>query len=280
MTAWHALGRPLVLGHRGVRRPDGPPENTLAAIAEAERQGADGVEVDARPCADGELVVAHDPGLERVTSGRDGRAVAALSRRELGAVDLGGGEHVPTLLAVLDHCRARGLALNVELKHDVPDRRALVVAAARALGGHDPAHPLLVSSFDPVMLLGLRLLLPRQPVALLMHRDWPAGEPAQHARPSLAARLPPSARRLVSRAALAAVAAAAVHPERTLVTAASVRAWQARGLRVHVWTVDAAAEVRDLHHLGVDGFICDAPEQVRATLDALGSTAHERRATP
>ncbi|MBI4950544.1 MAG: glycerophosphodiester phosphodiesterase [Myxococcales bacterium] len=279
MTAWPDLGRPLVLGHRGVRRPDGPPENTLAAIAEAERQGADGVEVDVRPCADGALVVAHDPGLERVTSGRDGRAVAALARRELEAVDLGGGERVPTLLAVLDYCRARGLALNVELKHDVPDRRALVVAAARALAAHAPAHALLVSSFDPAMLLGLRLLLPRQPVALLMHRDWPAGESAEGARPGLAARLPPSARRLVSRAALAAVAAAAVHPERTLVTAASVRSWHARGLRVHVWTVDAAAEVRDLYHLGVDGFICDAPGSVRAILDALGGAGRASRAS-
>src|SRR5512141_1462298 len=58
-----APGRPLVLGHRGASAD--APENTLAALELALRQGADGVELDVWRCATGEVVVHHDADLER-----------------------------------------------------------------------------------------------------------------------------------------------------------------------------------------------------------------------
>lgn len=58
----------LVLGHRGA--PEDRPENTLESFSEALRQGADGVELDARLGAGGELVVWHDPSV-RVAAGSE-----------------------------------------------------------------------------------------------------------------------------------------------------------------------------------------------------------------
>ncbi|MEO0549844.1 MAG: glycerophosphodiester phosphodiesterase family protein [Pseudomonadota bacterium] len=57
--------------HRGLWRPEGPPENSLSACLAAAEAGF-GIEFDIRPSAEGEPVIFHDPTLERMTgvSGR------------------------------------------------------------------------------------------------------------------------------------------------------------------------------------------------------------------
>jgi glycerophosphoryl diester phosphodiesterase len=55
---------PLALAHRGDWSE--APENTVAAFQAAERAGADMIELDVRRTADGNVVVMHDPTLERV----------------------------------------------------------------------------------------------------------------------------------------------------------------------------------------------------------------------
>jgi glycerophosphoryl diester phosphodiesterase len=49
---------PLIIGHRGFASRF--PDNSLAGIRAAIAAGADGVEVDVRPCADGDWVCHHD----------------------------------------------------------------------------------------------------------------------------------------------------------------------------------------------------------------------------
>src|SRR5258708_643669 len=58
--------RPLVIGHRGFSAF--APENTLPAFHLALEAGVDLVELDYRQTADGELVVFHDPDLDRTTN--------------------------------------------------------------------------------------------------------------------------------------------------------------------------------------------------------------------
>jgi glycerophosphoryl diester phosphodiesterase len=240
-------GRPLVIGHRGMRRP-GLVENTLAAFAAAVSEGAGAIELDVRACASGELVVVHDPTLERVTGGVDTRAVADLTLGELERVELvhdGGRARVSSLAEVLAFARELGLPVNVELKRDAPNRAEIVRAAARLLGGWDPAHAVLVSSFDPVMLAGLAALSPRVPRAILVHRTrW----------------------HLLHAGLALPLGAGAVHLARTLTRPDLVRSLRARGLLVNVWTVNDASEARDLAALGVDGIITDAPGEMRAAL--------------
>jgi glycerophosphoryl diester phosphodiesterase len=241
--AFRRAGRPFVYGHRGVRGER--PENTMAAFTAAAEQGADGIELDVRLSRDGQPVVAHDPTLARVSGGADTRAVADMSCRELAAADAGGGETVPRLVEALALARERGLAVNVELKRDVPDRKAVVVAGARLLSSWDARHAIVVSSFDPFMLAGFGLLCAR-PRALLLHRDA-----AWHQRASFTA---------------APLGVFAVHIERTLASPAAVRRWHARGMRVGVWTVNDEQEARDLAAIGVDGLITDVPQRIVAAL--------------
>lgn len=231
---------PLIYGHRGVR--GAAPENTMAAFALAAEQGADGIELDVRLAGSGELVVAHDPTLARATGGSDTRNVADLSYFDLSRVDVGEGERVPRLAEVLAFARARRLRINVEMKRDVPDRMAVVRATARIVRTvPDAPKYVLVSSFDPVMLAAFGLLLPAIPRAFVFeaaNRWLRSGWPTFPLR------------------------AAAVHPERTLVSPEAARAWRSRELLVNVWTVNDAEEARDLAACGVDGLITDVPDVV------------------
>jgi glycerophosphoryl diester phosphodiesterase len=236
----------VVIGHRGVRRP-GVVENTIAAFRLAADEGAEAIELDVRVCASGEPVVLHDETFARITDGADGRAAADLTLAEVERVELAGGARVPSLAEALAFARERGLPVNVELKRDAPSRAAVVRATARLLATWDPAHDVLVSSFDPAMLAGFGALAPRVPRAILVHRT----------------------RWHLAHAALGVpIGAAAVHLVRTLTRPAFVAGLRARGFAVNVWTVDDPAEARDLAALGVDGLITDAPGDVRAALES------------
>jgi glycerophosphoryl diester phosphodiesterase len=65
VAGWSAAGRPLVVGHRGASGY--APENTFASFELALAQGADIVEPDLVPSADGILFARHDHGLARST---------------------------------------------------------------------------------------------------------------------------------------------------------------------------------------------------------------------
>lgn len=101
--------RLLILGHRGA--PEEAPENTLESLALAVRQGADGVELDVRPAADGTPVVIHDATLERTFSIRGevaDHAWPALQRLT--------GARLPSLQQAAAWASSAAAWLNVEVK--------------------------------------------------------------------------------------------------------------------------------------------------------------------
>ena len=69
----------LFLSHRG--ESDDAPENTLNAFSLAMERDSDGIELDIRLSADGEVVCVHDETLERVAGAK--LAVAEASLAEL-----------------------------------------------------------------------------------------------------------------------------------------------------------------------------------------------------
>jgi glycerophosphoryl diester phosphodiesterase len=233
-----------VVGHRGGRGSSWPAENTLGAFERARSQGAPAVELDVRICASGEVVVFHDPTLARLTEGRQTSRIADLSWSALSSVTLGTDQRIPRLDDVLAWANASGCALNVEVKHDVPDRIALVRAVARAL--RTTRARALVSSFDPLILLVLRVLAPELPLALLT-------DPSQRSARALHALARPS---LV----------AALHVERRQASPNRIARWKRRGLTVGVWTVNDPVEARRLRDDGVDILISDEPGRI---LEAL-----------
>ncbi|HEY6556751.1 MAG TPA: glycerophosphodiester phosphodiesterase family protein [Polyangiaceae bacterium] len=236
--------RPWVLGHRGARHA--APENTLAAFELAAREGADGFELDVRLDGSGRVIVLHDTNLARVTGNRDRRAAEGVSSAELSLVDVGSGERVPELREVLEFTRSRALRVNVELKHDVRNRRELV-SKVQSLIGTLPDAPdwILLSCFHPAIVLRLARALPHVPVAWLVHKQ-------QHVL-----RRAPAWRLL---------GAVGVHPEHPLITPARLVALRAGGALVNTWTVNDPERAAALAELGVDAIISDTPGAILARL--------------
>lgn len=234
--------RPLLLGHRGARHA--APENTFAAFDLALEEGAEGVELDVRLNASGDVIVCHDVTLERVTDGKDERAVHELSSAECRAVRLRDGEPLPFLEGVLEWASRRRACVNIELKMDGHRRSALVRAVAGLARNHSCPGDLLISSFNALAVLSHRALAPSLASAWLLES-------------------PPAA----DHSWLAHAGESAVHPKHTLITRERVARWKARVGRVHTWTVNDPGRARELAALGVDCLISDNPGALKRALE-------------
>src|SRR5215475_1726943 len=84
-----------VFGHRGSPGFPRYGENTRRCFRKALDQGAAGLELDVRRCADNTIVVIQDATLDRTTNGR-GR-VCDLSYEQLSQFDAGEGDRIPRL---------------------------------------------------------------------------------------------------------------------------------------------------------------------------------------
>lgn len=141
--AWDLLFHPPV-AHRGLWRPDGAPENSLAAFQAACAAGY-GIELDVHLSADGEAMVFHDNSLERMT-GQPGRlrdhTAADLQAMRLKDTD----ETIPTLLETLAVIGHRAM-VHVELKTHWGEVGPLEQRVHEVIADH--AGPLCVIGFNP-----------------------------------------------------------------------------------------------------------------------------------
>ena len=225
--------RPLILGHRG--SPARAPENTLLAFRLAMDEGADGVELDVQPAADGAPVVIHDATLERTTDAAG--AVASLAWAELSAARAR-GEPVPRLEQAVAWAAESGAWLNVEIKS--AGAEAASVAAVEAAGVLERTF---FSSFLPDVVTRVREVAPHATRFLLGER-WD-DETRENAR------------RLEVRGVCLHHAAA---------TADALAELRSLGLDVVVWTVDDAERMRELLRGGVRAIITNQPARGAAVL--------------
>lgn len=225
-------------------------ENTLAAFTHAVALGYTHLETDVHLTRDGVLLAFHDAVLDRVTD-RVG-AVADLTLAEIREARIAGREQVPTLEALLDTFpEAR---FNIDLK--AAGTPAALAALVEERGLHDRVT---VGSFSRARLREFR--------RLTRGRVATSADPVEIA----AWRLSPSTR--LARLAGDAFAAFQVpHREAglTVVTRGFVERAHAAGKQVHVWTIDAADEMRELVGLGVDGIFTDRTDVLKDVLQELG----------
>jgi len=115
------------VAHRGASAH--APENTIAALRLAARQGADAFEIDVQETRDHELILMHDSTLARTTDAetvfpdRSPWRVADFTLDEIRRLDAGSwfgaafaGERVPTLAEALRAMRGTDLGLLLEIK--------------------------------------------------------------------------------------------------------------------------------------------------------------------
>jgi glycerophosphoryl diester phosphodiesterase len=245
---------PVNLAHRGASAL--APENSLEAFRIAVEAGAGGLELDVHMTRDGHVVVIHDPTVERTTSGKG--AISEMTIDELRALDAGysfspdggrtrpyrgRGVRVPTLEEVLEEFP--GVAVNIDIKAAYPGVEAAVLQVLRETDAWGRA--LVVST--PYAAVKRFRKISGGYISTGASR-WEIGVFYFLSRLRLERLLSPS---------YDALQVPLRHRGIPLVTPRFVRAAHARGVRVDVWTINRADEMRRLLALGVDVIMTDRP---------------------
>lgn len=237
---------PWIAGHRG--SASAGVENGIESLLAAVAEGADLVELDVQPTADGELVLCHDRTLERLAGDR--RAVASTTWTGLAAVELRAGRRrgrsarLEEALAALPP----GYPVVVEAKlYGRIDRSRYADSIATRCAGRAGTT---VSSFDRELLRALRQTAPALPLAPLAERP--------------------------SRALLdfgRELGAWALHLAADRLDRDAVAAAGAAGLPLLAYTVNSVRRARALFALGVAGVFSDRPGRLRVALGGPGQPA-------
>lgn len=237
-----SLPQPIIFAHRGASAY--APENTLAAFELAMEQHADAIELDVKLSSDGQVVVIHDTTVDRTTGSR-GR-VKELSLANLKALDAGSffsgnysGEKIPTLAEVFEAFGMRTF-INVELTNYNTPRDGLVEAVCSLVQKFGLQERVMFSSFFASNLTKARALLPGVPRGLLAFNGllgaWARSFGFAFGRFQ------------------------ALHPNIKDVTPEQVQRVHRLKRRIHVWTVNAADDMRRLFRRNVDGIFTDDPQ--------------------
>lgn len=251
-----------IVAHRGSSRA--APENSLAAIERAVREGADLVEVDARLTADEAVVLHHDRSLARLAG--DARRIAALDRAALTALSLTGPRGGASRVAGLDEAliRVRGRAgLMIELKGEPGREARLVARVGEALAAEARARRRCrdraadgvrrAACGDPRVMRRVALASLSYPTLRMIGERLPAARRILLAQLTLRGALPRSGFDIL-----------ALRHNR--VDAAAVRRADRHGYALYAWTVNDPARMSRLIDLGVNGIITDRPGRLRTLL--------------
>jgi len=244
VTATAGPARPRIAAHRGGAALW--PENGLAAFRGALTLGVDLIELDVHLTRDGEVVVLHDPTLDRTTTGRG--PVAERTWAELTTVTLKGApdEGVPRLRDVLELLRpprTPGLLLEVKVGATGARYPGIEEKIVRLLSETGLAGRTTVMAFEWDVLERVRALAPTLRLTALLSRR--------------------GAERLggvEGAVRLAATKANDLGIERTLLSPEAVAAARAAGLTIGVWTVNDPDELRAALAAGVDYVTTDRPD--------------------
>lgn len=242
---------PLITAHRGASHD--APENTLAALRLGFAQGADAGECDVRLTSDGHAVLLHDEGTHRVAACNLVAArhtLESLRRADVGAWkgSAYATERIPTLeeaFAVVPG----GRRLLVEIKCGSEIFPALERAFASSSHG---STAFVLMSFDLEVAAAAKRRFPQVEAHWIVERESTA--PAVLAAKARAAGL--DGLNLDHRFPINGAFVASVH---------------VAGLKLHVWTVDDAAEAGRLAAAGVDSITTNRPGWLREQI-ALSAT--------
>ena len=263
----------VVVAHRGASAY--APEHTFAAYDLAVEQGADYLEQDLQMTADGELVVLHDPTLERTVRGPAEACAGAVADKTLARLrecdagtwfneanpDLADesfvGSEIPTLAAVLERY-GTSVRYYIEIKDpdSAPGMEEALIDLLDEAGLLDGAGPdqVIIQSFSEAGLQRVRDLAPDLPLVQLVSPTDPALDEI----------------RLIEIASYAM----GIGPSAVLVDADRVAAAHEQCLVVHPYTVDDPAAMDAMLEMGVDGMFTNVPDVLVAQREGVKRPEH------
>ena len=299
LTAGQAMGSDLAFdlqAHRGGRAL--LPENTLPAFAHSLTMGVDTLELDVGVTADGEVIVAHERGLNPDLARRpDGTYIAPpgtpfvkLRLDEVRTYDVGRirpesaysrqfpdqhalpGTRIPTLRELFALVRKSGntkVRFNIETKIDpnrpdeTLDPQEFVAKLLGVIETEGFSDRVMIQSFDWRTLLLVQQQAPNIPTAYLTIQRGLAPTVALEKATNWTAGFSPADHAGSLPRTIKAAGGAIWSPHFGDVTAELVSEAHSLGLRVVIWTVNKREDMARMIAIGVDGIISDRPDLLR-----------------
>jgi len=252
LTRLTSLSTVVAIAHRGGSRLR--PENTMPAFEHAVALGVDALECDVHLSRDGEVVVIHDPTLDRTTNAHG--EVAGWRAYDLAALDAahqfdpdqhfpfrGRGIGVPRLDDILR--RFPEMPVVVEIKGDRAELAGRVLDIIR---DHRADERVIVGGFSLAVLSEVRRLNP------VLLTSASSAEVQAALRRSYFFLTP-------KRTGYRLFQAPVRLRGKSILTRQFVRAARRAGIPVQAWIVDEIDEMRRLVDWGVTGLISDRPDR-------------------
>lgn len=232
-----------VVAHRGSSQE--APENTMAAILAAIRNGADYAEIDVQQSSDGKVFLCHDTNLKRITG--INKNVWELTYDEISALDAGShfggnftGQKMPLLEEVIDAARGK-IKLNIEVKAGKHSQN-LADNVVKIIESRNFINECVVTSLNYEALQRIRKLNPAIKIGYIM---------------------------FLSRGNLRKLDVDFYSIEAAKVSENLVYEARSIGREVHVWTVNDENEMKRLIEIGVDAIITDDDKLLKAVINTM-----------
>ncbi len=225
-----------IFAHRGYSAAFA--ENTMSAFIDAEKAGADGLELDVQVTKDGEVVVIHDEKVDRTTSGSG--YVKNLTFKEIRMFNANKKgekkELIPSLVEVLEWMQTNRLICNIELKNGIFPYEGMEEKVIQLVRKYDLSNRIIISSFNHYsIVLSYRMAPEIETAPLFNERIYMPWVYAQSIR------------------------AQGIHPKLSSITEEIIENSLKNGIAVRPYTVNKDADILKLLKINCSALITDNP---------------------
>lgn len=222
----------IKIGHRGAAGYVA--ENSIASFKRAIELGVDVVEFDVRATGDGQLVVFHDPVIDRMTNKRGYLSNWTYEQLKSDVRIKGTGEPIPTLEEVCDVFAGTEIKLYVEIKVFGIERKVLKTLAAKFTKDR-----FVIGSFYYGVIRDIKGIdKEMQTIAIMDIVPLPINKIIKDTKCDC------------------------VSLKFNLVDKAIVEKCHKLSKKVFVWTLDKSEEIEKAKKLGVDGIVSNFPDRI------------------
>jgi glycerophosphoryl diester phosphodiesterase len=213
-------------------------ENTMTAFIEAEKAGADGIELDVQLTKDGEVVVIHDEKVNRTTDGSG--LVKNLLYKEIRKFNANKKgvkkEPVPSLIEVLEWLQTNNMVCNIELKNTLIPYKGMEEKVINLVRYYGLTNRIIISSFNHYSIVYSYRMAPEIETAPLFYET--IYMPWIYAQ---------------------SIRSKGIHPKYSLISDEIIKSTMENGIAVRPYTVNKEADMHRLFKINCSAIITDDP---------------------
>jgi glycerophosphoryl diester phosphodiesterase len=235
------------------------PENTILSFSKAIEEGVEFIEMDLHLTRDRQVIIIHDETYDRTTNGNGW--VWDMDMEDVKKLDAGQGQHIPSLLEVIELARSTSVRLYLELKYE-PNTADSARAEPEAIQTAEEVIKILqqekfldrvvVTSFSSNVLKHAKKLEPRLPIVLT-----PSPQDGSLSPKQVMDMVVPCAN---------VVAYYYRHIDKSFMDEARLA-----GISVWAWDPDDPVEIQRVVNLGVQAVETNRPDVLNHVLSGIGS---------